>query len=601
MSITLLTSYDFNKLELLNGRLQNLASDPGSPVAGQFYFNTATKKLRVYDGTASWVEMGTGGGTFSSITATQPAAGLTVTTSGVAQTSTASYTFALANDLAALEALATTGYAKRTGADAWSLVTALPWADVTTPTTLSGYSIVATDVTAQLLTNYVAGTNTVLAATDTMLAAFQKIQGQITARGVGTVTGITLTQPAAGLTVTNTGVNQTTAATGTIALANDLAALEGLASTGYAVRTAADTWAQRTLTGTTNQVTITNGGGLVGDPVFSLPQNVHTAATPAFASMTLSAMGATATDVATKGYVDGLMQGVKWKQSVKAATAVAGTLATSFANAQVIDGITLVTGDRILVKDQASQLENGIYTVNASGAPTRALDADTWLELTAATVMVEQGTANTDITYVSTINTGGTLNTTAVTFTKMANAVGTVDLATKVTGQLPTANGGTGTVTSGTQYGVVYYTTATGMASTAAGTSTGVLHGNAAGAPTFGPVVNADITNATIDLTTKVTGMLPILNGGTGGSTAALARTALAVPGKYSQAVGDNAATSILVTHNLGTQDVHVQLFSATTPWAQFICDVQATSINTVTLGFSVAPTAGQYRVVIMG
>ena len=63
-------------------------------------------------------------------------------------------------------------------------------------------------------------------------------------------------------------------------------------------------------------------------------------------------------------------------QPVRLATTTSGTMATSFANGSVVDGVALVTGDRILIKNQAS-VDNGIYTVNASGAPTRAADFTT--------------------------------------------------------------------------------------------------------------------------------------------------------------------------------------------------------------------------------
>jgi phage-related tail fiber protein len=78
------------------------------------------------------------------------------------------------------------------------------------------------------------------------------------------------------------------------------------------------------------------------------------------------------------------------------ATTVAGTLATSFANGQTVDGVTLVTGDRILIKNQATGSENGIYTVNVSGAPTRAADCDTGAEIEDAVLWVTKGTANAD-------------------------------------------------------------------------------------------------------------------------------------------------------------------------------------------------------------
>ena len=102
-----------------------------------------------------------------------------------------------------------------------------------------------------------------------------------------------------------------------------------------------------------------------------------------------------ATDIATKQYVDNRVEGMTYKVAVRAATTTNGTLATAYANGQTIDGVTLATNDRILLKDQTTQTENGIYTVNASGAPTRALDANTTAELNNATVMVTDGTVNT--------------------------------------------------------------------------------------------------------------------------------------------------------------------------------------------------------------
>ena len=83
-----------------------------------------------------------------------------------------------------------------------------------------------------------------------------------------------------------------------------------------------------------------------------------------------------ATDAVTKQQLDAAIAGFSWKQPVRVATTANGTLATAFANGQTIDGVTLATGDRILIKDQSTGADNGIYTVNSSGAPTRATDAD---------------------------------------------------------------------------------------------------------------------------------------------------------------------------------------------------------------------------------
>lgn len=115
-------------------------------------------------------------------------------------------------------------------------------------------------------------------------------------------------------------------------------------------------------------------------------------------------------------YVQANMQGAQWKAPVRAATTVNGTLASAYANASVIDGVTLATGDRILLKNQTTGTENGIYTVNASGAPTRAVDMDAATEVKGAVVDVLEGTANADTAWINT-NTGTvTLGTTALTF-----------------------------------------------------------------------------------------------------------------------------------------------------------------------------------------
>lgn len=96
--------------------------------------------------------------------------------------------------------------------------------------------------------------------------------GSISLANTG-VTSFTITQPAAGITTTNTGVSQTGAASTTLALANDLAAVEGLATTGLATRTGTDTWTTRTITGTANTIAVTNGDGVAGNPTITIANN----------------------------------------------------------------------------------------------------------------------------------------------------------------------------------------------------------------------------------------------------------------------------------------------------------------------------------------
>jgi hypothetical protein len=99
----------------------------------------------------------------------------------------------------------------------------------------------------------------------------------------------------------------------------------------------------------------------------------------------------TSTDAVNKSYVDNLINGLTWKQSVDVTTTTNGTLATAYAAGQVIDGYTLVLGDRILLKNQTNAAENGIWIVNATGAPSRSPDGATGELTTNATVRIDNG------------------------------------------------------------------------------------------------------------------------------------------------------------------------------------------------------------------
>lgn len=218
------------------------------------------------------------------------------------------------------------------------------------------------------------------------------------------------------------------------------------------------------------------------------------------------------TDAATKGYVDAAVNGTDWKQSVRVAStaniaALSGLL--------TIDGVTLVAGDRVLLKDQTTASANGIY-VAGSGAWTRATDADANAEVTAGlSVMVTEGTVNADTQWRLTTNDAIVVGTTALTFAQIG-----------------------------------------------AGTS----YSQGTGINISGNVINID------------TGV---------------------VTRKYSATLS-TSATSIAVTHNLGTLDVQVQVYEVATG-DTVECDVTRNSTNQVTLGFAVAPTANSLRVVVQG
>lgn len=242
--------------------------------------------------------------------------------------------------------------------------------------------------------------------------------------------------------------------------------------------------------------------------------------------------GSSATDAVTKQQLDAAIAGFSWKAPVRVATTAAGTLASSFANGQTIDGQTLATGDRILIKDQAAGAENGIYTVNSSGAPTRATDADSASELNAATVYVRQGTVNADKSFNLTTDSI-TVGTTALTFVQVGSG-GT------------TYSAGNGLTLASTTFSV--------------NAGTGII---------------ADGTSTRID---------PAYSG--------LAK-------RYAAAIGDGTSTTITVTHNLGTRDVEVAIYNATT-FEKVYADVNYATTNTVTITFATAPTSSQFRAVVL-
>src|SRR4029077_6525630 len=121
-------------------------------------------------------------------------------------------------------------------------------------------------------------------------------------------------------------------------------------------------------------------------------------------------------DAATRAWVlANISGGVVSSTSVMAASTGANlTLSAT----QTVDGVALAAGNTILVKDQTTQSGNGIYTV-AAGAWTRMAAMDTWAEVPGMLVSVQQGTVNHDTVWLSTADAGGTLGTTAITFTQL--------------------------------------------------------------------------------------------------------------------------------------------------------------------------------------
>lgn len=124
-----------------------------------------------------------------------------------------------------------------------------------------------------------------------------------------------------------------------------------------------------------------------------------------------------AADAVTKSYVDGLVNGTDWKQSVRCATTANITLS----GLQTIDGVTVVAGDRVLVKNQTTGSANGIY-VAASGAWSRAADADVGTLTSGAAVMVTEGTTLGDSQWRLTTDDPISVGTTSLAFAQIGAA-----------------------------------------------------------------------------------------------------------------------------------------------------------------------------------
>jgi hypothetical protein len=168
------------------------------------------------------------------------------------------------------------------------------------------------------------------------------------------------------------------------------------------------------IAGTPNQITASASTGAV---TLSLPNAVTFPGT-----VTLNADPSQALEAATKQYVDAVAEGLHIHASVKAATTSNVDLSTGLESGDVIDGVTLVAGDRVLVKNQSTTSQNGIYTASTSGAAVRATDFDAASEIQGGDfVFVTGGTANDNTGWVQ-VEKVTTLGTDPIVFVQFSGA-----------------------------------------------------------------------------------------------------------------------------------------------------------------------------------
>ncbi len=345
------------------------------------------------------------------------------------------------------------------------------------------------------------------------------------------------------------------------------AILKGNGSGGFSSATSGTDYAPATAT-----TSSLKGNGLGGFAAATLNDNGTPTADFSMGSHKLTNVTdpTSAQDAATKAYVDSAAAGIDWKASVRATTTANGTLTTAYANGSVVDGVTLATGDRILLKDQTTGGDNGIYVVAASGAPSRAADANSNSEVTGGmAVFVEEGATNADTGWVMTNNGAITLGTTALTFVQFT---------------------GLGEVTAGTGISKSGNTVSIDTSVTVDKTTSQALTNKdiTSGTNTF-PTFNQNTTGSAAKLTTARN-----INGVAFDGTAAIT-----IPSnKATGSLGNASSTSFAITDGLGSIDKMAIVRDASTG-AQVECDITYSSTQT-TFGFAVAPGTNAYNYVIM-
>jgi hypothetical protein len=203
----------------------------------------------------------------------------------------------------------------------------------------------------------------------------------------------------------------------------ELAAIAGLTS-------AADKGIQFTGSGTASTYDLTTAGKALLDDADASAQRttlgLGTIATQNASGVSITGGSVTGlgspsadSDAATKIYVDNLVAGLKTRIICRVATTANIDLTADLQNGDTLDGITLVTGNKVLVKNQTTVADNGIYTVVASGTASRNTDYDSIAELAGQIVVVQEGSTHGDDLFLFTTDTSATLGVSDITFTQV--------------------------------------------------------------------------------------------------------------------------------------------------------------------------------------
>jgi len=574
MARSFLTPINLNKLELQNARIQNLATAPTSPVVGQIYYDTALNGLYIWNGTA-WA---LAGGISAGALASRPSA-----------SAVASGTFFYATDNFLIY------YSNGT---TWQQVDNFG-SGQSTSVTISGTSSdgSSTNFARADHTHAGPGFGTVTSTTSYGLTASS-----------GTATTVAHSDHTHGTPSLSTNaasaVNGTTSSAGATGIASDAGHVHGFTPSSFTL------------------------------DVFSSP-----VAAVNFGSQRLTNLAdpTAAQDAATKNYVDGIAQGLNVHDSALVATisnlawtyangsadtsqglGIGATLTNTVTGTSAIDGYTLQVNDRVLVKNQTTKTQNGIYTVTTAGTTgvatvlTRAVDANNHIpgQVTAGdfifvsgvpgtTSQTSQGWSQIDSGTATTPPKAIKIGTDNIEFSQFSGAgTYTASNGVTLTGSnftfTPLSTGGLQTGASGAS---ILLPSTSGLATSSSGltlnpTSTGGLTTNSSGA-----LIKLATTSG---LVTDSNGLYVGAGSGIVVNSNNVAIDTTVVVRKYAASIGDGATTSFTVTHNLGTKDVQVTLYDNSTN-VEYFADVTHSTTNTLTVAFAAAPTTNQIRVVVFG
>jgi hypothetical protein len=609
MARKFVVSIDLNKNELINARIQNLSSAPSSPVTGQIYYDTTNNTMYFYNGT-EWIP------TSGSTEVIQDTIGSSVV-GGTGLTAT--YNDTSGETTIDLDNTAVThgsygGSAGKTvsftvdqqgrltaASDANISITASQVSDFTEATqdAISGTLVEGEGI--DITYSDPAGTITIAAedasSTNKGVASFDSTDFTVSSGDVtlnservqdivgGMVTGNT----ESGITVTyedSDGTLDFSVADQFLThTTSDLAEGTNLYYTQERVQ---DEIGASVVGGTGIDVTYNDGPGTT---VIDIDSTVTTnSGSQTLTNKTLGTGNALSADLdaathkitnlatptnsgdaANKAYVDAVSEGLHIHAAADAYVASNVDISTALEAGDVVDGVTLTAGMRVLVNGQTNQAQNGIYVVQSTGAALRASDFDTALEVASGDfIFVSGGTAYGNTGWVQTLSPA-IIGTDAISFTQFSGA--------------GTYLAGDGLTLTGSTF-AVDVTPTSGFASLEITNNSLAVKAN---------------TSDGLEITTNGLG----INNGAGltfDSGALVLDTANGYGvRKFSASVGNGSATSFNVTHNFGTKDVSVHVYDNSSPYAQVEADIEHTNNNYVVVKFAAAPPTDQYRVVVIG